>query len=325
MLAKYNFMLFLVAIVLAFAMERGARRTVLSPWFAMSLLIAAAIAAPHYLYIAADPATGAAKIDNLGFNRFGFVETRLMGIATFAAALAGVHGIWLAIVILGYIDRKIAPRAEVSLIAPENLPACRRLVRLWLILMIVFAGLVLAGGTTYFRDHWLQPESVLFPLVLAIVFSRFIDQTAFRRLALAAAVLMLAIPVAVVAHKRFFSGAQRDAAMPDPAALVRMAPDIASGQLPLVILGEEPTARWYAAGHLRYWLQIPPPPHPQSPTVLPAGPLAILFASEDADPMATLRTLTQADISQFGTPVEVPWFRPDEARRKSARWYLIAR
>ncbi len=61
MLAKYNFLLFLIAIVLAFAMDRQTRRYVLTPWFAMSLLIALAIAGPHYLYIAADPGNRCGK------------------------------------------------------------------------------------------------------------------------------------------------------------------------------------------------------------------------------------------------------------------------
>lgn len=325
LVAKYNFLLFLVAIILAFAMDRQARRIVISPWFAFSLLIAAAIAAPHYLYIVADPATGAAKIANLGFNRYGFFQTRVAGIATFLAAIAGVHGIWLALVALGYMDVKRRPRPLENHIPEVNRPACRRMVRLWLILMIIFIGLVLVGGTTSFRDHWLQPESVFFPLVLAILLGRYIDAVAFRRLAVAAAMLMVLIPLVVIGHKRFFTGAQRDAAMPDPATLVQMQPGIATGQLPLIVLGEDNIARWYAAGHLRYWLQIAPPPHPQLAATLPKGPLAVLFASKDADPMATLRTLTQADLAGFGAPAEIAAFRPAQARKKAPRWYLVSR
>ncbi len=325
MLAKYNFLLFMVAIVLAFAMDRQTRRTVLTPWFAMSLLIASAIAGPHYLYIAADPATGAAKIDNLGFNRHGFFATRVEGIATFLMALAGVHGLWLAIVALGYADRRTAPRPQVALIPDENQAACRRMLRLWLILMLIFTGLVIVGGTTYFRDHWLQPESVLFPLVLAILFARFIDDTAFRRLALATAVVMIVIPVAVVAHKRLFSGAQRDAAMPDPAAIVRLAPGIAEGGTPVVVLAEDAITRWFAAGHLRYWLQIPPPAHPEKPGLLPSGPVAIVFASRAQDPAAALGDLAAMGVEGFAEPVELPFFRPGETRRNAPRWYMITR
>ncbi len=325
MLAKYNFLLFAAAIVLTFAMDRQTRQTVLTPWFAMSLLIALAIAGPHYLYIAADPATGAAKIDNLGFNRHGFVATRIEGVFTFVMALAGVHGLWLAIVALGYADRKIAPRPQVAPIPDEKQPASRRLLRLWLILMVIFAALVIVGGTTYFRDHWLQPESVLFPLVLAIVFARFIDETAFRRLALATAVVMIVIPVAVIAHKRLFSGAQRDAAMPDPAAIVRLAPAVADGTTPVVILGEDAITRWFAAGHLRYWLQIAPPAHPEKPGALPSGPLAVIFADTGNEPATALKKLAGADLEGFGAPVEVPWFRPDETRRSAPRWFMVTR
>jgi 4-amino-4-deoxy-L-arabinose transferase-like glycosyltransferase len=325
LLAKYNFLLFLVAIILAFAMDRQARRIVITPWFALSLLIAVAIAAPHYLYIAADPATGAAKIANLGFNRYGFIGTRLAGLATFLAAIAGVHGIWLAIVALAYFDVKRRPRPLQSHIPEANRPACARMLRLWLILMIIFTGLVLVGGTTSFRDHWLQPESVFFPLVMAILFGKYIDAVAFRRLAVAAAVLLVLIPLVVIGHKRFFSGAQRDAAMPDPAALTQIAPAIAAGELPLIVLGEDNIARWFASGHLRYWLQIPPPPHPQIASTLPSGPLAILFAGKDADPMATLAKLTTADLAGFGAPVEIGNFRPGEVRKKAARWFLVRR
>ncbi len=172
-------------------------------------------------------------------------------------------------------------------------------MRLWLILMLIFAGLVIVGGTTYFRDHWLQPASVLFPLVLAILFARFIDDTAFRRLAIATAAVMIVIPVAVVAHKRLFSGAQRDAAMPDPAAIMRLAPDIADGTTPVVILAEDAITRWYAAGHLRYWLQIPPPAHQERPGLLPSGPVAVVFASGSQDPATALGNLAGTDIEGF--------------------------
>jgi 4-amino-4-deoxy-L-arabinose transferase-like glycosyltransferase len=325
LLAKYNFLLFLLAIVLAFAMDRQARRIVISPWFALSMLIAVAIAAPHYLYIAADPQTGAAKIANLGFNRYGFVGTRLAGLATFLAAIAGVHGVWLAITALGYADWKMRPRALVSHIPEANQPACARMLRLWLILMLIFVGLVLVGGTTSFRDHWLQPESVFFPLVLAIILGKYIDAIAFRRLALAAVVLMLTIPLVVIAHKRLFTGAQRDAAMPDPAALTQLQPGISTGELPLIVLGEDAIARWFASGHLRYWLQIPPPPHSKLFGILPSGPLAILFASKEADPMQTLAKLVTTDLTGFGAPVEVASFRPGQVRKKAARWFLVVR
>jgi 4-amino-4-deoxy-L-arabinose transferase-like glycosyltransferase len=219
LLAKYNFVIFLVAIVIAFASDRKGRSVVVSPWFALSLLVALATACGHYLYIFDNPAAGTAKISELGLNRLSFIATRIEGLQSFAAAILGVHGIWLFIVALGFVDRWRAPREPANGIEGDRQHAAILLVRLWLMLFLAFLGLVVIGGTTNFRDHWLQPEAAFFPLVLAIVFARSIDATALRRLALAAAVLMVVIPIAVIANKRLFPGAQRDAAMPDPAAV----------------------------------------------------------------------------------------------------------
>jgi 4-amino-4-deoxy-L-arabinose transferase-like glycosyltransferase len=153
LLAKYNFALFLLALVIAFASDRKARPVVLSPWFGLAIVVAAIIASGHYLYILANPVAGTAKLSELGLNRLGFVETRLEGIASFAAAIIGVHGIWLTVVLLGFLDRWSNPRPPVHGIDEKHQHSSRLLLRLWLLLFGTFFGLVLIGGTTNFRDH----------------------------------------------------------------------------------------------------------------------------------------------------------------------------
>jgi 4-amino-4-deoxy-L-arabinose transferase-like glycosyltransferase len=323
LLAKYNFALFLVALVIAFASDRKARPVVLTPWFAGALVLAAAVAAGHYLYILSNPVAGTAKLGELGLNRLGFVETRIEGIASFAAALAGVHGIWLLLVLLGFIDRWRNPRPPVPGMDEDHQHRSRLLLRLWLLLFGTFAGLVIVGGTTNFRDHWLQPEAVFFPLVLAIVFARQIDAIAFRRLTLAAAILMIAIPVAVIANKRLFPGAQRDATMPDPAAIATIAPEVADGSLPIVILADDGKSRWFAAGHLRYWLQIPVPRFDGSLPQSDGGLPAILFNAGNESPETAFARLAGENVSRYGTRQPVPFFRPDDAGSASGTWFLV--
>ncbi len=329
LLAKYNFVLFLIALVIAFASDRKARPIVLSPWFVFAIVLAAIVASGHYLYILANPVAGTAKLGELGLNRLGFVETRLQGIASFAAAIIGVHGIWLAIVLLGFVDRWRDPRPPVQGIDEEHRHTSRLMLRLWLLLFGIFLGLVLVGGTTNFRDHWLQPEGAFFPLVLAIVFARQIDAVAFRRLVLAAAVLMVAIPIAVIANKRLFPGAQRDAAMPDPAAIAAMAPEAANGSAPIVILADDGKARWFAAGHLRYWLQIPVPTFNGSIPETDGKPAVIIFNAGTENPEDALSRLAGPSASQFGPPEPVPFFRPGEVSKLSGKevgpWFLARR
>jgi 4-amino-4-deoxy-L-arabinose transferase-like glycosyltransferase len=326
LLAKYNFALFLLALVIAFASDRKARPVVLSPWFGLAIVVAAIIASGHYLYILANPVAGTAKLSELGLNRLGFVETRLEGIASFAAAIIGVHGIWLTVVFLGFLDRWSNPRPPVHGIDEKHQHSSRLLLRLWLLLFGTFLGLVLIGGTTNFRDHWLQPEAAFFPLVLAIVFARQIDAVAFRRLAMAAAVLMVAIPVAVIANKRLFPGAQRDAAMPDPAAIAAMAPEAADGSIPVVILADDGKSRWFAAGHLRYWLQIPVPRFDGTMPGTAVTPAVILFNAGAESPTEAFSRLAGASASQFGPPAPVPFFRPGEVSKLSGKevgpWFL---
>jgi hypothetical protein len=329
LLAKYNFVLFLLALVIAFASDRRARPVVLSPFFAAALLLGAIIASGHYLYILANPVAGTAKLGELGLNQLGFVETRIEGLSSFVAALVGVHGIWLAIVLLGFIDRWRDPRPAAPGIDEDHQHRSTLFLRLWLLLFAAFFGLVVVGGTTNFRDHWLQPEAAFFPLVLAIVFARQIDAVAFRRLAIAAAFLMVAIPVAVVANKRLFPGAQRDAAMPDPAAIAAMVPEAANGSVPVAILSDDGKARWFAAGHLRYWLQIPVPQFDGSMPGTVSKPSVILFNAGVEGPQDALSRLAGGSASQFGPPEPVPFFRPGEVSKLSGKevgpWFLARR
>jgi 4-amino-4-deoxy-L-arabinose transferase-like glycosyltransferase len=306
LVAKYNFLLFLAAAVAAFLMDREGRKLVLSPGFAAALLAGAAIAAPHYFYILTNPQEGAAKLTNLAMNRYGFIETRLAGLASFLLAIASVHGVWLAIIAMGWLDARRASRPMVNLIAPHRINATSLFLKLWLANAAVFAALVILGGTTSFRDHWLQPEAVFFPLAAAIWFSQAFDAIAFRRLALAACILALFIPAAVIANKRLFPGAQRDAAMPDPAAIAAAFPDAAAGKIPIVI-GETVQRNWYAAGHLRYWLQIPTPLYAKRATT--AKTPCLLLAETDTPP-------------QGSTPIG--FFRTDvKKQRQSPGWHAV--
>lgn len=319
LVAKYNFALFLVAIIAAFATDRRARAVVFSPMFAFSLALGLLIATPHYLYILDNPVAGAAKLGNLGINRFGFLQTRIIGLGAFASALAGTHGVWLALIGLGWLDRKTAARPRVANIAPDHRHSAQLLLRLWLTLLAVFAGLVIFGGTTSFRDHWLQPEAVLFPLAAAIWFSSALDATAFRRLAVAAAVLLALIPAMVGVNKRLLPGVQRDAAMPDPAGIAQIEPRIASGELPLWIAAEEGRQSWYGAGHLRYWLQIRVPSQMIEQTPPPNDRHALVFFTALANP----KTAPAYSARNYGEPLPLPFFRPEQVPpQTSGKWYL---
>ncbi len=303
LVAKYNYALFLLTIIMAFAFDRDGRKVVANPAFLLALLGGLAIAAPHYLYILDNPVAGAAKLGNLGMNRFGFIETRLHGLREWAIAAFGVHAVWLAVIVLGWLDQRKSPRPLVDELPVERAHARKLFLRLWAMLLVVFLALVLIGGTTSFRDHWLQPEAVFFPLAAAIHFARYLDATAFRRLAVAAALLLVLVPVMVAANKRLFSGAQRDAAMPDPAALAKSFPAVASGDMPIVI-GETQQRNWYAAGHLRYWLQIPVP---QYSGPMPSKPYLVVYQSDSpVEPEA----------------VAIAFFRPTDPQAKQAQpWF----
>ncbi len=299
LVAKYNYALFLLTILVVFVSDPKGRKLIATPAFLLAIVVGLAIAAPHYLYILENPGAGAAKLGNLGINRFGFLQTRLHGLGEFALAAAGVHAVWLAIIGLGWLDQRKAPRPLSGEMPQQTAHARQMFLRLWAMLAIMFLALVLIGGTTSFRDHWLQPEAVFFPLAAAIHFARHIDETAFRRLATAAFILLILIPLTVAGNKRFFPGAQRDSAMPNPAAIATAFPQAASGKVPVVI-GETSMRSWYAAGHLRYWLQIPTPRHGAGVAV--STPHLLLFQSDETPPAGSLA---------------IPFFRPQEGQAKT--------
>jgi hypothetical protein len=117
--------------------------------------------------------------------------------------------------------------------------------------------------------------------------------------------------------------------MPDPAATAAMAPEAADGSLPVVILADGGKSRWFAAGHLRYWLQIPVPRFDGNMPGTAVTAAVILFNAGAESPTEAFSRLAGASASQFGPPAPVPFFRPGEVSKLSGKevgpWFLSRR
>lgn len=87
LLSKYNFSLFLAALVAAALLTPGLRRALLAPWALLSLAVALALAAPHYLWLWANRGEAGALLDRKW--GLGQAEGYLEGVASGLLALFG--------------------------------------------------------------------------------------------------------------------------------------------------------------------------------------------------------------------------------------------
>lgn len=202
-LAKYNFLIWVVGLLIAALTMREFRGTILN-WRALpSLLLALIIIAPHGTWALAnrDRVTQTAKKFEINQKNTEGGSTVLK--AALPAARARAQGIgnmlWAILRFmapLGGVFAVLLWGARSRLRRHEALPPCAALiVRALLIVGGLLVLLILATGATGFKDRWFQPILICSPIALAVWSWNAWDHVLVKRLLWLVCIVMTCVVV----------------------------------------------------------------------------------------------------------------------------------
>lgn len=185
LLSKYNFAIFAIALVGAALLSSRERSRVLSGWFALSLLIAALITAPHFYWGLTHLDMMMASSDKFAIESNMSVFERLilpvLGAGTAIASFAALSVVAFAIAMLVPLrDRQ--PGTDVT----EWREGSDFVIRLLLVSVAVVVATPLLSGATVVMDRWLMPVLFFLPLPLLIVLARRLGPARLRLLSVLA-------------------------------------------------------------------------------------------------------------------------------------------
>lgn len=177
MLSKYNYAIFLIAVIAAGITTTGFRKTLLAGRSILSLMVMLVIAAPPYAWIAVnlEKATASTKkLQALGGGTL--LHDYLFGFGSLIAAAVGYF--WPALIVYGalfFLSRPLrttAPDESIHLLLTRTLMAA----------FAVCSALVLFFRVTYFKERWLQPLLFFLPVYFVYYLSPRIDRKRFKGL-----------------------------------------------------------------------------------------------------------------------------------------------
>ena len=187
LLSKYNFAIFAIALVGAAMLSERDRPRILSGWFALSLLIAALITAPHFYWglthldlMLASSGKFAIEANMPFFDR---VALPVLGAGSSIASFSAITA--LIVVVAAFAPpRRTSPAPGGAMWREGSV----FIVRLLLVTVAVVIATPLLSGATVVMDRWLMPVLFFLPLPLLIVCSRWLDEGRLRLLAVLATV-----------------------------------------------------------------------------------------------------------------------------------------
>lgn len=156
LLSKYNLVLLLAALVVAAALSPTYRVLLRGPWPWVAALVATAVLAPHLAWVAGHAGIAAGIEGKL--NQADATAWAGLG-AVLVKAIAFLTPLWLFV--LPWIWRAARDRAW-----PDS-PAWRFLAVLFLAVLGVMVGFVLASGADRIRDRWYMPLLPFVPVLVA--------------------------------------------------------------------------------------------------------------------------------------------------------------
>ena len=279
LLAKHNFVVFLLAILAVVAVFSRWRLRLSWRGLAVSGAVAAALALPYALWLLQNPEIGTGSLSKLG------VQPDAAG-ALFAAATAlivaflSLYG--LAVVVL--IPLILRHRATLRRAWPDELAL---LAATALVAMMIVTAMILVSGATSVKSRWLMPLgwSLLPAVVGAVCLAAGGMRPGWRRgllwgLPAVWAVVLVALPYASLENPGYRAARFDRVVAAIPADVPVVSADI------------------WALGNLA--LLLPSRPIYRSGSVLPSGPVAILAQAGGAEDLG--RTLGLQDL---GVPKEV--------------------
>jgi 4-amino-4-deoxy-L-arabinose transferase-like glycosyltransferase len=160
LLAKYNFGIFFLLLLICGATLSECRRRVFSPWMLLSVLLIAGVTSGHFLWLLNHrdvlPST-----DKLAFTAAGgWVKSYLSAFKSFLQAIISFGGPVFVIFFLVFMKRS---PGSVPAQAPEA-----RLVGRLVLSVVVFCALAVLLFRAQFKDRWFQPLLFILPLWLVL-------------------------------------------------------------------------------------------------------------------------------------------------------------
>jgi 4-amino-4-deoxy-L-arabinose transferase-like glycosyltransferase len=177
MLSKYNYAIFLLAIIIAGVSTPSFRRCLLSVKSILSLGVMAAITAPPYFWIAAnlDRATASSKkLNSLGDGTV--LGDTALGFASLLAAWIGYF--WPALIVYALLFLFFKPVRTPA----HDEDIHQLLTRTLFVAFIICSFLVIFFKVTYFKERWMQPLIFFLPVYFMYYLNSRIDQKRFRAL-----------------------------------------------------------------------------------------------------------------------------------------------
>lgn len=187
LLSKYNFAIFAIALVGAAMFSMRDRPRILSGWFALSLLIAALISAPHFYWglthldmMLASSGKFAIEANISVFDR---VALPVLGAGIAIASFSAITALIVAIAAF------LPPKRDLQTTGPAAWQeGSDFVIRLFLVAVAIVVATPLLSGATVVMDRWLMPVLFFLPLPLLIVFSRRFSEARLRLLSVLAVI-----------------------------------------------------------------------------------------------------------------------------------------
>ncbi|WP_018410136.1 glycosyltransferase family 39 protein [Methyloversatilis thermotolerans] len=165
MLSKYSFAVHAAASVLALMAAHETRLRVLSPWLALSALVAALVFLPHALWLTDNWQLASTRtLEKLDTTSGGAPAAMLRGLLSLTSASAATLGLLALVCALLFGRALLRDRMPARTSVASD--TCRFLRRYFIALYALLLALIVIGGATHFKGRWLQPLLFLAPMAL---------------------------------------------------------------------------------------------------------------------------------------------------------------
>lgn len=189
MLTKYNYALFLSAVLLSLLSYQRGRSLLFSRKFLLTLVIALVFWGPYCYWLASNWDAATSSVHKLNIVEHDFILVGAVNLVVACVSfVAPVALVYLFIFPQGYARFfRNRPAREFSFPMP----------RYFIFLFTLFVIMILFWRVTFFKDRWMQPLLFLFPLYFLIyVEEQFLSEKAVRNftaIALAVALIILTL------------------------------------------------------------------------------------------------------------------------------------
>ncbi|WP_082025041.1 glycosyltransferase family 39 protein [Ruegeria sp. ANG-R] len=194
-LSKYNYVVALLAMMLAAFSDPATRKPLWSPWLLLSMGVAVMLVAPPMLWILNNPEQALASARKLDMSSDGLAAwIAAQGIAELALAAFGF--VSLLFVVMGALW--LIYRRQGTAVAADDL--LRLIWRTLFWALVLMALVVLLSGSTNVKDRWLQPILIYAGPALVLWLLPRTGSMGARRFAQISAVLAGVIGLAMLHH-----------------------------------------------------------------------------------------------------------------------------